>query len=95
MPDRWEKAHGLDWRKANAKGDPDRDGFSNISASSASASTPARPTPHACSALQIALGATDPSECGSVDVPSAPQLAPRIRPTRLRSSHTPNPNPST
>src|SRR3954447_23129579 len=30
MPDKWEKAHHLSTHKKNAKGDPDRDGLSNI-----------------------------------------------------------------
>lgn len=30
MPDRWEKAHNLNWRVANASKDADRDGLSNL-----------------------------------------------------------------
>ena len=30
MPDRWERAHHLSTHKKNAKGDPDRDGLSNL-----------------------------------------------------------------
>ena len=30
MPDRWEKAHGLDWRHENAKADASHDGVTNI-----------------------------------------------------------------
>jgi hypothetical protein len=61
MPDRWEKSHGLDWRKANAKGDPDHDGISNIKEFRLGLD-PRHGDP-GCSPLQEALGATDPSEC--------------------------------
>lgn len=66
MPDRWEKAHGLDWRKANAQGDPDRDGMSNIKEFRLGLD-PRRADP-GCSALQAALGATDPAECQSTSL---------------------------
>lgn len=68
MPNWWERRHGLDWRKANAGGDPDRDGVSNIKEFRLG-QDPRRPdAASTCSALQIALGATDPSECGSTSV---------------------------
>ncbi len=66
MPNRWERAHGLDWRKANAGGDPDRDGISNIKEFRLGLD-PRRADP-GCSALQQALGATDPSECQSTSL---------------------------
>ena len=66
MPDRWEKANGLDWRKANAKGDPDRDGMSNIKEFRLGLDP--RHADPGCSALQTALGATDPSECQSTSL---------------------------
>src|SRR5947208_15434509 len=31
MPDRWEKAHGLSSKRNDAKGDPDKDGVTNVS----------------------------------------------------------------
>jgi hypothetical protein len=61
MPNWWEKSHGLDWRKPNAKGDPDRDGISNIKEFRLGLDPRHRDA--SCSALQEALGATDPSEC--------------------------------
>ena len=66
MPDRWEKAHGLDWRKPNARGDADRDGYTNLREFRLGLD-PRRADPQ-CTDLQIALGADDPSECGSVDL---------------------------
>lgn len=66
MPDRWEKANGLDWRHRDARADADRDGLSNIREFRLGLD-PQR-AERVCSALQIALGATDPSECGSVTV---------------------------
>ncbi len=68
MPNRWERAHGLDWRKANAGGDPDRDGISNIKEFRLGQDPRRADAAPACSALEIALGATDPSECGSTSV---------------------------
>ena len=62
MPNWWERAHGLDWRKANAGGDPDRDGISNIKEFRLGLD-PRRASDPGCSALEQALGATDPSEC--------------------------------
>jgi hypothetical protein len=69
MPDRWERAHGLDWRKANAGGDPDRDGFSNIREFRLGQHPRRADSAPACSALETALGATDPSQCGSTSIP--------------------------
>jgi len=66
MPNRWEKSHGLDWRKANANGDPDRDGISNIKEFRLGLDP--RHADPGCSALQMALGATDPSECQSTSL---------------------------
>ncbi len=68
MPNRWERAHGLDWRKANAGGDPDRDGISNIKEFRLGQHPRRADAAPACTALEIALGATDPSECGSTSV---------------------------
>jgi hypothetical protein len=66
MPNRWEKSHGLDWRKANANADPDRDGISNIKEFRLGLDP--RHADPGCSALQTALGATDPSECQSTSL---------------------------
>lgn len=66
MPDRWEKAHGLDWRKANARGDADRDGYTNLREFRLGLD-PRRADPQ-CTDLQLALGADDPSECGSMSL---------------------------
>ena len=66
MPDRWEKAHGLDWRKANARGDADHDGYTNLREFRLGLD-PHRADPQ-CTDLQIALGATDPSQCGSASL---------------------------
>ena len=66
MPDRWEKAHGLDWRKPNAKADPDHDGYPNLREFRLGLN-PHRADPQ-CTDLQIALGADDPSECGSASL---------------------------
>ncbi len=68
MPNWWERRHGLDWRKANAGGDPDRDGVSNIREFRLSQDPRRADAASTCSALQIALGATDPSECESTSV---------------------------
>lgn len=68
MPNWWERRHGLDWRKANAGGDPDRDGVSNIKEFRLGQDPRRADAAATCSALQIALGATDPSECGSTTV---------------------------
>lgn len=67
MPDRWEKAHGLDWRKANGRKDADGDGYSNLREFRLGLD-PQRADPQ-CSALQLALGADDPSECGTLTLP--------------------------
>jgi hypothetical protein len=66
MPNAWEKAHNLDWRKANANGDPDHDGISNIEEFRLGLD-PRHGDP-GCSELQKALGATDPSECQSTSL---------------------------
>jgi hypothetical protein len=66
MPDRWEKAHHLNWRKANARGDPDRDGITNLREYRLGLNP--RRADGQCSELQKALGATDPSECGSASL---------------------------
>lgn len=66
LPNRWERAHGLDWRKANAGGDPDHDGISNIKEFRLGLDP--RHADPGCSALQTALGATDPSECQSTSL---------------------------
>jgi hypothetical protein len=66
MPDRWEKAHGLNWRKPNAKGDADRDGIPNLREFKLGLDP--RKADGQCSELQKALGATDPSQCGSASV---------------------------
>ena len=68
MPNWWERKHGLDWRKANARGDPDRYGVSNIKEFRLGQDPRRAHAASTCSALQIALGATDPSECGSTTV---------------------------
>jgi hypothetical protein len=65
MPNRWERAHGLDWRKANSGGDPDHDGISNIKEFRLGQDPRHADGVAQCSALETALGATDPSECGS------------------------------
>jgi hypothetical protein len=66
MPDKWEKRYNLDWRKPNAKGDKDRDGISNLREFRLGLN-PRQPDAQ-CSELQKALGATDPSECGSMTI---------------------------
>lgn len=68
MPNWWERRHGLDWRKANAGGDPDRDGVSNIKEFRLDQNPHRADAAQTCSALEIALGATDPSDCGSTSV---------------------------
>jgi ABC-type Zn2+ transport system substrate-binding protein/surface adhesin len=62
MPDRWEKAHGLDWRHKNAKADADHDGVTNIREFHLGLD-PQR-ADKICSALESALG-TDAAECGT------------------------------
>lgn len=66
MPDRWEKAHGLDWRKPNAKADADKDGIPNIKEFHLGLN-PQR-ADGKCTDLQLALGA-QPGECGQANVP--------------------------
>ncbi len=66
MPDRWEKAHGLDWRHRDARADADRDGVTNIREFRLGSDPQA--AERVCSALETALGATDPSQCGSTSV---------------------------
>ena len=66
MPDRWEKAHGLDWRKPNARGDADRDGYTNLREFRLGLDP--RRADAQCTDLQIALGADDPFECGTVSL---------------------------
>ncbi len=66
MPDRWEKAHNLNWRKANARADADKDGISNIREFRLGLDP--RRADGQCSELQKALGADDPSECGSASI---------------------------
>jgi len=68
MPNRWERAHGLDWRTANARGDADHDGISNIREFRLGLDPQHADSPSACSPLQLALGADDPSECGSLSL---------------------------
>jgi hypothetical protein len=68
MPNWWERRHGLDWRKANAGGDPDRDGVSNIKEFRLDQNPRRADAAQTCSAIEIALGATDPSQCGSTSV---------------------------
>jgi hypothetical protein len=68
MPDRWERAHGLDWRKANAKADPDHDGFSNLKEFQLGQDPRHADVTKQCTALETALGATDPSQCGGGSV---------------------------
>lgn len=67
MPDRWEKAHGLNWHKADARADADHDGVTNIREYHLGLD-PQHANGKKCSDLQIALGAT-PDECGSANVP--------------------------
>jgi hypothetical protein len=66
MPDRWEKAHGLDWRHRDARADADHDGVTNIR--EFRLGTDPQAAERICSALETALGATDPSECGSSSI---------------------------
>ena len=66
MPNRWERAHGLNWQKANARGDVDRDGITNIEEFRLGLD-PRHPDQQ-CTDLEIALGATDPSQCGSTSL---------------------------
>lgn len=66
MPDRWEKAHGLDWRHRDAKADADHDGVTNIREFKLGLDP--QQADRLCSALETALGATDPSDCGSGSV---------------------------
>ena len=63
MPDRWERKHNLNWKKPNARGDADKDGISNLREFRLGLN-PRRADPQ-CTELQKALGATDPSQCGS------------------------------
>jgi hypothetical protein len=62
MPDRWEKAHGLDWRHPNAQADPDHDGVPNIREFRLGLNP--RHADALCSALDMALGGT-PDDCSS------------------------------
>ncbi len=66
MPDRWERKHNLNWKKPNARGDADGDGIRNLREFKLGLN-PRKPD-RQCSELQIALGATDPSECGSTSL---------------------------
>jgi len=66
MPDRWEKAHHLNWKKPNARGDADHDGITNLREFRLGLD-PRRADPQ-CTELEKALGATDPSQCGSASV---------------------------
>jgi hypothetical protein len=65
MPDRWEKAHGLDWRHPNARADADHDGVPNIREFHLGLNP--RHVDALCSALDMALGGT-PDDCSSVGV---------------------------
>jgi len=66
MPDRWERKYNLNWKKPNARGDADHDGIRNIREFRLGLN-PRRADPQ-CTELQKALGATDPSQCGSASV---------------------------
>lgn len=66
MPDRWEKAHGLNWRKPNAKADSDKDGIPNIKEFHLGLDP--QKADGKCTDLQLALGATQ-GECGQATVP--------------------------
>ena len=68
MPNRWERAHGLDWHKANAKADPDHDGIPNIREFHMGTDPRKADVAAVCTDLEIALGATDPSQCGSASL---------------------------
>lgn len=66
MPDRWERAHGLDWRKANARADADHDGVSNIR--EFKLGTDPRHGHPLCDALGSVLGDAA-EECGTMTLP--------------------------
>ena len=65
MPDRWEKAHGLDWRRPNAKADADRDGVPNRREFHLGLDP--RRADALCSALDSALGGV-PGDCSAVSL---------------------------
>ena len=66
MPDRWERKHNLNWKKPNARGDADHDGITNLREFRLGLN-PRHADPQ-CTDLQKALGATDPSQCGSASI---------------------------
>ncbi len=66
MPDRWERKHNLNWKKPNARGDADHDGITNLREFQLGLD-PRHADPQ-CTELEKALGATDPSQCGSASV---------------------------
>jgi ABC-type Zn2+ transport system substrate-binding protein/surface adhesin len=65
MPDKWERAHGLDWRHANARADADHDGVSN--GREFHLGLDPQKANRICGALETALG-TPPSDCGSASL---------------------------
>lgn len=67
MPDRWERAHGLDWRHANARADADHDGISNIKEFHLGLDPRHDDSNKLCSALDSALGGT-PEDCSSTSL---------------------------
>jgi hypothetical protein len=67
MPDRWERAHGLDWRHANARADTDHDGISNLKEFHLGLDPRHDDSNKLCSALDSALGGT-PEDCSSTSL---------------------------
>ncbi len=68
MPDRWEKAHGLDWRRPNAKADADRDGVPNIREFHLGLNPQRADVNRLCSVLDDALGGDAPDDCAGTDL---------------------------
>lgn len=68
MPDRWEKAHGLDWRKPNARADTDHDGITNIREFHLGLDPRRDDSGRLCSAIDQALSDGSPQDCSSTDL---------------------------
>jgi hypothetical protein len=65
MPDRWERAHGLDWQHANARGDADHDGVNNLREFHLGSDPRHADSNKLCDALNSVLG-DDATECTSM-----------------------------
>ena len=66
MPDRLERAHGLDWRHANARADADHDGIPNLKEFRLGSDPRHADANTACSTLSSALGGDPSVDCTSL-----------------------------